>query len=208
MNGGVAPDGTRVVSSANLAQTHRPGIAVPPDATNALPAVVLPDTIAMHYCLGWFDQTFKDGRHLLWHGGAIDGFGSQMGFFPADRLGYVFLTNLEPTAGALFHVAVQSSLLSRLYGLNHDLPALMAAAVPDQAQQMGALAAQTRPVDPATVRAYLGLYSDGFLVRLDQRRAPSRARHSLHARARNAGGRLRRGGRTWGHRAKDGRLYR
>jgi CubicO group peptidase (beta-lactamase class C family) len=167
MNGGVAPDGTRVVSSANLAQTHRPGIAVPPDATNALPAVVLPDTIAMHYCLGWFDQTFKDGRHLIWHGGAIDGFGSQMGFFPADRLGYVLLTNLEPTAGALFHIAVQSSLLSRLYGLNQDLPALMADAVPDQAQQIAALAAQTRPVDPAGVRAYLGLYSDGFLVRLD-----------------------------------------
>jgi beta-lactamase class C len=61
INGGVAPDGTRVVSSANLAQTHRPGIAVPPDATNALPAVVLPDTIAMHYCLGWFDQTFRMG---------------------------------------------------------------------------------------------------------------------------------------------------
>jgi len=124
INGRVAPDGARVVSSANLAETHRPGIAVPPDATNALPAVVLPDTIAMRYCLGWFNQTFKVGRHLLWHGGAIDGFGSQMGFLPVERLGYVFLTNLEPTSGALFHIAVQSSLLSRLYGLNQDLPAL------------------------------------------------------------------------------------
>jgi hypothetical protein len=38
---------------------------------------------------------------------------------------------------------------------------------PDQAEQLGALAAQTWPVDPAAVRAHLGLYSDGFLVRLD-----------------------------------------
>ena len=121
----------------------------------------------MRYCLGWFDQTFKDGRHLLWHGGAIDGFGSQMGSLPVERLGYVFLTNLEPTSGALFHIAVQSSLLSRLYGLNQDLPALMANTVPDLAEQTGALAAQTRPVDPAALRGYLGLYSDGFLVRLD-----------------------------------------
>jgi hypothetical protein len=67
----------------------------------------------------------------------------------------------------LFHIAVQSSLLSRLYGLNRDLPALMADAVPDQAQQIAALAALTRPVDPVGVRAYLGLYSDGFLLRLD-----------------------------------------
>src|SRR3712207_6989638 len=51
----------------------------------------------MHYCLGWFHETFKDGRHLMWHGGAVDGFGSQMGFFPAERFGYVFLTNLEPS---------------------------------------------------------------------------------------------------------------
>jgi hypothetical protein len=90
-----------------------------------------------------------------------------MGFFPADRLGYVLLTNLEPMAGALFHIAVQSSLLSRLYGLNQNLPALMADALPDQAQQTAALATQTRPVDPAAVRAYLGLYSDGFLLRLE-----------------------------------------
>ena len=143
INGGVAPDGTRVVSSANLTETHRPGTAVPPDATNALPALVLRDTIAMHYCLGWFNSDIQGRASSDLARWAIDCFGSQMGFIPVDRLGYVLLTNLEPTAGALFHIAFQSSLLSRLYGLNRDLPELMADAVPDLAALLLAVGVMT-----------------------------------------------------------------
>jgi CubicO group peptidase (beta-lactamase class C family) len=169
MNGGVAPDGTRIVSAANLAETHRPGIAVPPDALNALPAVVLPDTTAMHYCLGWFEQVFKDGRRLLWHAGGIDGFASLMGFFPAEQLGFVVLTNLEPGAGgALFNIFVQSSLLGRLFSLNQTLPAFLASVVPVLEQRTADLAVRTRPVDPTALTPYLGLYTQGFRVRLDE----------------------------------------
>jgi CubicO group peptidase (beta-lactamase class C family) len=168
MQGGLTPEGTRVVSAANLAETHRPGITVPPDALNALPAVVLPDTTEMHYCQGWFDQTFKDGRHLLWHAGGIDGFASLMGFFPGEQIGFVLLTNQEPGGGgALFNIAVQSSLLRRLFGLNQDIPAFLAGVIPVLAQRTADLAAQTRPVDPAAIGPYLGLYSSGFTVRLD-----------------------------------------
>jgi CubicO group peptidase (beta-lactamase class C family) len=162
MNGGVTPEGRRIVSAANLAETHTPGIAVPPDALNALPEVLLPDTTAMHYCLGWFDQTFNDGRHLLWHAGGIDGFGSLMGFFPQDQLGFVFLTNLEPSLAGLFNFSIQSSLLSRLFGLNQAIPALLASAVPVLAQRRATAAARTRPVNPGAVTQYLGLYSQGF----------------------------------------------
>jgi CubicO group peptidase (beta-lactamase class C family) len=167
MNRGVTPQGRRIVSAANVARTHQPGVAVPPDALNALPAVLLRDTTSMHYCLGWFDQTFRDGRHLLWHAGGIDGFASLMGFFPGDRLGFVFLTNLDPASAALFNFAIQGSLLSLLFGLNHYVPELLASFVPTVAQAKAELAARTRPVDPTTVAPYLGLYSQGFRLRLN-----------------------------------------
>jgi CubicO group peptidase (beta-lactamase class C family) len=166
LNGGVAPDGTRVVSAANLAVTHRPGIEVLPDVDNGLPSVLLPDTTAMHYCMGWFDQTFKDGRHLLWHAGGVDGFASLMGFFPRDGIGFVILTNVDPSAGSIFNFSVQSSFLGRLFGLNREIPSVLASAPPVIAEQRAALAAQTRPVDPAAVRPFLGLYSTGFLLEL------------------------------------------
>jgi hypothetical protein len=156
------------VSAANLSETHRPGIVVPPDAPNALPSTLLTDTTEMHYCLGWFDQTFRDGRHLLHHGGGIDGFTSLMGFFPEEKIGFAILTNGEPgRGGGLFTFAVQSSLLSRLFGLNQDVPAFLASAVPILEGRTAELAARTRPVDPLAVAKYLGLYSDGFRLRLD-----------------------------------------
>ena len=164
---GVTPDGRRIASARNVERTHRPGIRVPPDATNALPSVLLPDTTAMHYCLGWFDQRFKDGRHLLWHAGGIDGFGSFMGFFPRERVGFVFLTNLEPGTGGTFNFSIESSLLSRLFGLNDGLPDLLASFVPIAAETRAQLARRTRPVDRAAVEPYLGLYSEGFELRLD-----------------------------------------
>lgn len=168
MQGGVTQDGARVVSAASLAETHRPGIAVPPDGLNALPAILLPDTASMFYALGWFEQTFTDGRHLLWHAGGIDGFGSLMGFFPTDQIGFVLLTNQEPSrGGALFNFSVQASLLDRLYGLNASLPALLASFVPILDQQSADLAARTRPVDPTEMAPWLGLYEQGFSVRLD-----------------------------------------
>jgi CubicO group peptidase (beta-lactamase class C family) len=164
---GVTPDGRRIASARNVERTHRPGIRVPPDATNALPSVLLPDTTAMHYCLGWFDQRFKDGRQLLWHAGGIDGFGSFMGFFPRERVGFVFLTNLEPGNAGTFNFSIESSLLSRLFGLNDGLPALLASFVPIVAETRAQLARRTRPVDRAAVEPYLGLYSEGFELRLD-----------------------------------------
>ena len=51
--------------------------------SQAQAAAVRADTTAMHYGLGWVDQTFRDGRHLLWHSGGIDGAGSLMGFLPS-----------------------------------------------------------------------------------------------------------------------------
>ena len=134
----------------------------------------------MRYCLCWFDQRFTDGRHLLWHAGGIDGFGSLMGFFPRERIGFAILTNLEPSASNLFNLQVQSRLLGPLFGLYEGIPELRASAAATVAQQKAQLAAQTRPVDRAAIQPYLGLYSEGFELRLNAE-GQLRLRHDIRS---------------------------
>ena len=162
MNGGVAPDGARVVSAANLVATHRPGVA----AGELLPSDLRPDTDSLRYALGWLVEEFRDGRRLVWHAGGIDGFDALMGFFPAERVGFSVLTNTDN--GTLFYLWVRASLLSRLFGLNRGLPAILADSAPLLGARTAELAAQTQPANPLAVASYLGLYEDGFRVRLDE----------------------------------------
>ena len=164
MHQGVAPGGVRIVSASNLAEMHRPGIAVEPTAL--FPAELQSDTTALNYGMGWLNETYRDGRQQLWHSGGIDGFAALTGFFPKEQLGYAFLTNVG-RGGGLFNLSLQASLTSRLYGLNRELPAFMAGFVPMLEARTAELAAQTRAVDPALVRPYLGLYEDGFGLRMD-----------------------------------------
>ena len=89
-----------------------------------------------------------------------------MGFFPDEQLGFAFLTNVGH-GGGLFNLSVQASLLSRLYGLNRELPAFMAGFIPVLEARTAELAAQSRAVDATLVTPYLGLYEDGFGLRLD-----------------------------------------
>ena len=164
---GVAPDGTVVVSKENVRRTHQPGVLVPPDSHNGLPGLLLVDTQQTNYALGWFDEVFNDGQRMLWHAGGIDGFASLMGFLPEHGVGFVALTNNEPSIGGLFNFSIQASFLDVLFGLNDTIPAVLATVPPSNRQRDADLAATTRPVDPAAVAPYLGLYSGGFSLELD-----------------------------------------
>ena len=164
---GVAPDGTVVASKNSVRRTHQPGVLVPPDSHNGLPGLLLGDTEQTNYALGWFDEVFNDGQRMLWHAGGIDGFGSLMGFFPEHGVGFVALTNNEPSIGGLFNFSIQASFLDVLFGLNDTIPAILATVPPSNVQKDAALAATTRPVDSAAVAPYLGLYSGGFSLELD-----------------------------------------
>jgi CubicO group peptidase (beta-lactamase class C family) len=164
MRHGVASDGTRVVSATNLDEMHRPGISLEPAAL--FPFDVQTDTVALNYGMGWLSETYRDGRQLLWHSGGIDGFAALMGFFPSEQLGFAFLTNMG-RGGGLFNLSLQASLLGRLFGLNQDLPGFLAGAIPMLEAGTAEVAARTRSVDPALVTPYLGLYENGFRLRLD-----------------------------------------
>lgn len=91
-----------------------------------------------------------------------------MGFFPVEQVGFVSLTNLEPSASALFNFSIQASLLSRLYGLNTSIPALAESFLPVIAEAKAKQAADTKPIDRSVVEPYLGQYSQGFQLRLDR----------------------------------------
>jgi CubicO group peptidase (beta-lactamase class C family) len=164
MHLGIAPGGTRVVSTTTLDEMHRPGILLEPSAL--FPSDVQTDTVALNYGMGWLSETYRDGRQLLWHSGGIDGFSALMGFFPAEQIGFAFLTNMW-RGGGLFNLSLQASLLGRLFGLNRDLPSFLAGTIPMLEAGTAELAARTGPVDPAAVTPYLGLYEDGFRLRLD-----------------------------------------
>jgi CubicO group peptidase (beta-lactamase class C family) len=163
MRSGLEPHGRRVVSATNLDRMHRPGILLAPDALG--PTDFRPDTVSLHYGMGWLSETYRNGHQLVWHSGGIDGFDSLIGFLPEAGIGFVVLTNSD--LGAFFYTSVQASLLSRLFGLNPELPALMATVFPQLEAQTVERTTQTRSVDPAAIAPYLGLYEDGFQVRVD-----------------------------------------
>ena len=88
--GGIAPDGTRVVSQENLEATWQPQVTMPAIRQPGVP----PELVAMAqgYALGWVVGDYH-GQRLLWHSGGTFGFGAQTAFLPDADLGLVILTN-------------------------------------------------------------------------------------------------------------------
>jgi len=104
-------DGKQIVSVQQMRQTHRPRIAVPAGSADASSAF----TVQRSYALGWMVEDYR-GQHLLQHGGAIDGYRSQVVLAPRHKLGIVILSNL---GGTRVPETLSYSLLDHLL----DLPA-------------------------------------------------------------------------------------
>ncbi|MDQ3442982.1 MAG: serine hydrolase, partial [Chloroflexota bacterium] len=151
---GVAPDGTRVVSAANLERTWQPGVAFPPPPPGT-PAITA--TLAQNYALGWVSGAIG-GQRLIWHSGATLGFTSQVAFLPEGDVGVVVLTN--GAEQALFGNVVMLRLLELLFDLPPAIDALLPPALASAAQGWSDLQAQLGPVDPAAVTPYLGRHAN------------------------------------------------
>ncbi|MCP4539727.1 MAG: serine hydrolase [Chloroflexi bacterium] len=80
MNGGIAPDGTRIVSERNLTETWRPHIQE--------------DEGRDQYAMGWGVYT-QDGLQVISHEGSYDGFTSILVFVPDAHTGLVVLNNMD-----------------------------------------------------------------------------------------------------------------
>ena len=154
---GVAPDGGRVVSTANLERTWQPGVAfaAPPPGGPAIFA-----TLAQHYALGWISGAFG-GQRLISHGGATLGFTSNVAFLPEANVGVVVLTNgAEQGAFASF---LTLRLLELLFDLPPVIDTLLPSAFAGTAQGWSDLEAGLGPVDPAVVTPYLGRHVNAAL---------------------------------------------
>ncbi len=148
---GVAPDGTRVVSAANLRETWQPHVPVSAD---------------MDYGLGWFVSDYK-GLQLIDHGGNTLGFTSSFGFLPEVDLGIIVLSNGQ--GANTFTDSVRARLLELIFQQAPEAAANMAF-VYEQIQNQLALTTRLRDaVDPATVEPYLGTYNNPALGALELR---------------------------------------
>jgi CubicO group peptidase (beta-lactamase class C family) len=142
---GVAPNGRRVVSAANLKVTWQPQVEISHDVS---------------YGLGWAIAKHK-GQRLLTHGGGTNGFSSDISFLPDADLGVVILTNAMQAQ--LFVSAVRSRVLELAFGQPAETNGRISAKLEQDRRLSQDKVAKLRPLDPATVAPYQGAYTNTVL---------------------------------------------
>jgi CubicO group peptidase (beta-lactamase class C family) len=90
LNGG-AFGGRRILKEKTLLETHTPQTVMRLDDPNSRTVNI--GTHVMSYGLGWVIQDYR-GHSMVSHGGAIDGFRSQVTLLPEEHYGIIILANL------------------------------------------------------------------------------------------------------------------
>jgi CubicO group peptidase (beta-lactamase class C family) len=103
-------DGKRLVSAANLAETHMPQNIIRLEGSARS---MNPDTLQMNYGMAWVIRDHR-GRLVWEHAGAIDGFRSQVTLVPDARLGIILLSNRHQS---WMNLALSNTLVELLLGL-------------------------------------------------------------------------------------------
>jgi hypothetical protein len=142
---GVAPDGTRVVSTENLQKTWEPQVAISDEAS---------------YGLGWIVDEYK-GLRVLHHGGNTFGFTSDLAFLPGPDLGISVLTN---QAGSVLNQLVRIRLLELLYEQEPEVDELGRFQLRMIREALAELMEMVQEsVDPEAVARHPGRYSNAAL---------------------------------------------
>ncbi|OAX50472.1 serine hydrolase [Paenibacillus sp. AD87] len=98
--------GNQLISKEQLAVTHSPQMACDsPFHSKELPVST--------YGLGWMIDSYR-GHAMIHHGGAIDGFASQVAFLPEEQIGVVVLCN---TNGSILPYTISFNVIDRLLEL-------------------------------------------------------------------------------------------
>ncbi|MFB6499438.1 serine hydrolase [Bacillus haynesii] len=95
-----------ILSEGSLHELHTPCIS----CDSIIKAEELP---VCSYGLGWFVEPYR-GRHMIHHGGNIDGFSSLVAFMPYEKIGLVILTNMN---GSFLPNVLAYNIFDRLLGL-------------------------------------------------------------------------------------------
>jgi len=148
LNGGVAPDGTRIVSQENLDITQTAQIAIPNDGD---------------YGMGWMIQDYK-GQRYIEHGGNTGGFTSTFGFLPDANIGVLVLANR--TLDNSFGSAISEYVFEQVFDLEHTSTVYYQAAEEQIRLILAQVLAtvQTEPVDLEAAQAILGTYERGLEI--------------------------------------------
>jgi CubicO group peptidase (beta-lactamase class C family) len=146
---GVAPDGTRVVSAENLAETWQP--QVPYDAN-------------ISYGLGWFVDEYK-GQPMLQHGGNTLGYTSDLAFLPESGVGITVLSNGRATSA--FNDAVRFRLLELLFEQPMEYDAQADFAHQSVREMVAEPVLEAMPVIAEAVASFLGSYTNADLGKLE-----------------------------------------
>ncbi|MEK4053228.1 serine hydrolase [Paenibacillus sp. FSL F4-0087] len=98
--------GKQLISKEQLAITHSPQMASDsPFYCKELPVST--------YGVGWMIDSYR-GHAMIHHGGAIDGFASQVAFLPEEQIGVVVLCN---THGSILPYTISFNVIDRLLEL-------------------------------------------------------------------------------------------
>lgn len=146
---GVAPDGTRVVSAENLAETWQPAVRV---------------TKTLSYGMGWFIEDYQ-GVQVIWHDGDVLGSKAMIAFIPEANVGLVVLSNRLISTG--FSYSLRYHLLHQLYDFENEEEPDFEGNWDDFLEAIAKLRAPLNPlVDPAEVASYPGQYEGDWRVEL------------------------------------------
>jgi CubicO group peptidase (beta-lactamase class C family) len=143
---GVAPDGTRVVSEANLGKTWTKQVDL---------------GHGKGYGLGWFTTDYK-GQPRIGHGGDTIGFGSNIDFMPEAGIGIVVLTN----AGNMstFGAGVAGRLYELAFDQAFETDAKVGAYFGGIKQAYLDASSAVKPaIDPREIASYEGTYRNAEL---------------------------------------------
>jgi CubicO group peptidase (beta-lactamase class C family) len=152
---GVAPNGTRVVSEANLEETH----------TKAVDALI--EGEGEGYAMGWHTQVSYLGMRALWHDGDTMGTTSQVLLLPEANLGIVVLANRA--VGQAFYRAVQRFAAETVLAREHATDADDVTANAEVLSAAQAAAGSGQGVSREEAQPYLGDYGHGVRVRFTER---------------------------------------
>jgi CubicO group peptidase (beta-lactamase class C family) len=143
---GVSPDGKRVISEANLAETWKPQIQI--DATT-------------RYGLGWIIGSYKEVP-LISHGGNTFGFTSELAFLPDQNTGIVILSNAQ--GANLFTGAVLSRWLELIFDQPAEYQQTLDYVLQQMSEQQAKIQKQIQPMPAAAdLQPYLGSFQNDAL---------------------------------------------
>lgn len=102
-------NGKEVIPASYVQQAIAGQMVVP----GGLPGKDMPDVHGSEYGFGWFISSYR-GHYLVQHGGNIDGFSANTGFYPTDSIGIVVLVNQN---GSPVPSIIRNVISDRIFGL-------------------------------------------------------------------------------------------